>query len=235
MRRTSALMPLTVVLLAVTWLAAESVALAEPGESRQALFNGRAFRKAEDAQVSGRAPRVVRSVGSDLPQNGAAVSDFALSGFTSPDFSQSFIEERSDNPATMARIEASRTLLFRPQLTEASDTLEWESKTAAEQYFFYEAYGTASKLVLNSDLRPMYEAALRAARQLRDYTSLRIGRKSDGELAVVSSSSTPALVAFRVRATPSAGVEPRIEIGDHLIVRHNFLEQNSLLEFRTEF
>lgn len=207
---------------------------AEAPSAGSALFNGRAQRKADDVKALGRSPKAVRP-GFDLPQSSAAVSDLALSSFSLPESSQTVLTDSASTSASVARSDAARSLLFRPELTDHSDALEWESKTAAEQLFFFESYSLASKVVVRSDLRPFYLSALRIARRMRDYTSLKVGQRADGALSVVNSSETSPLLEFRVRATPSSGVEPRVEIGDHFVLRHNFIEHNSLFEFRTEF
>ncbi len=114
---------------------------------------------------------------------------------------------------------------------------EFINSSAAEKLFLYQTMSTAVNLLKTSALEPLYRQCVNNLQTLRNYTSVKFDQDGKGNLGVVSPGKTHEDPLFELKLHVSAnnGIEPRLEVGKHLLFRYDVFNQNSLMEFRCNF
>ncbi len=203
-----------------------SPAIAEPKEAT--LFSGGAMRKAEE-QYRGRARGKYSAGESYYTEDSAALGD--LIGLET---AQDLIDDPIGGDM-FSRYRPPLSLLYFSNVTNIDDYFEWENRSAAERMFAYQSFSALSKVVSESALKPLYERALHGFKWFRNYTSVKFNRSESGNLDLAEPTYEEPIMELKLHISANNGVEPRLEIGDNLMVRHNIFDQETLFEFRTNF
>ena len=113
---------------------------------------------------------------------------------------------------------------------------ERESAALAERALLIQAAESVGKVVVGTTLEPLYREAVESVRWFRHYTSVSVVQGSSGAVGVKSgeNDSSP-LVEFKLHVSANHGVEPRIKFGRDVVLRHDILRDETLLEFSRSF
>jgi hypothetical protein len=192
---------------------------------RVRLFNGSAYSKAEEHRGS-----VRTRVPAANADSGGIVDAAELDTVT---------EILNDHRSGADFFSDYRTPFYLSYVSEVvplGDLDDWEEREAAQKLFIYQAASSASKLLMNSGLQPLYRQALDAVRWFRDYTSLKVQREDNGVLRVANGSNhEKPLLELKLHVSANNGVEPRLEIGDNFTLRYDIIHDETLVEFRRDF
>ncbi len=113
---------------------------------------------------------------------------------------------------------------------------ERESEALAERALFIQAAESVSKVVIGTTLEPLYREAVESIRWFRHYTSVSVVQGSTGKVGVKSGENDAApLVEFKLHVSANNGIEPRIKFGKDVVLRHDILRDETLVEFSRSF
>lgn len=150
-------------------------------------------------------------------------------------------------------------------VVEVDQLDELEQSSLTQKLILFQTARTVSKAIVGTPLERHYKRLVRIARKARDYTTFRLVNSSRGDLDVTqgasaakkesqpqsaSSSYSSAsdssvsdssvgegdeLIEFKLHASASNGVEPRLKFSDNLTLRLDPLHGDALLEFKHSF
>lgn len=113
---------------------------------------------------------------------------------------------------------------------------ELESEQLAQSLFIYHGAKTLVDYFEFSPLGLLYEDFLKEVRFYRNMSTVSVERSSQGGFNVDHASEKgDELLKFRVGISTKRGIEPRINIGELLVLRHDLLSEQTLLELRLDF
>jgi len=128
---------------------------------------------------------------------------------------------------------------------------EIEQSSLTQKLILFQTARTVSKAIVGTPLENHYRRLVRVARKVRDYTTLRLVNSSKGTLGVqrgdelskesgASEDARPKadkeeLVEFKLHASASNGLEPRLKFSENLTLRLDPLSGDALLEFKSSF
>lgn len=113
---------------------------------------------------------------------------------------------------------------------------ELGTSSFAEKLFFFQTAKTLARFVVESPLEPLYRRVAKEFKRIKNYTTVRVVQGGKGDLGVRHGSvEGERLLEFKLHASARNGVEPRLRMGDHLLLRYNPLREDTLLEYRHNF
>lgn len=113
---------------------------------------------------------------------------------------------------------------------------ERESEALAERALMIQAAESVGKVVIGTTLEPLYREAVESVRWFRHYTAVSVVQGSSGGVGVQSGENDAApLIEFKLHVSANHGVEPRIKFGRDVVLRHDILRDETLLEFSRSF
>lgn len=113
------------------------------------------------------------------------------------------------------------------------EALDFDSDIA-ERVAVYQSSVSLSQMILRSPLGDAFRTVATAIRDARDYTTLRVGHSQNGSLGLTDTKSRP-LMELRLGANPRRGIEPRLRIGDNVVMRYDTREHAPIIEYNMNF
>lgn len=145
----------------------------------------------------------------------------------------------SGDGATFSSVRTSSVYLdYLHDLASGTDIDADSSRSLAQRLLLYQSSKSLSELLLQSPLKDSYQALLRQLRYVKEKSTFRMQRKGNGSLHFARGdtvSPEKKLLEFRVHTSTHRGIEPRLTIGDNIVLRHDLLHGETLFEFETEF
>lgn len=122
-------------------------------------------------------------------------------------------------------------------LVHINELDEFLSSSAAEKAFIYQSLSATINFLKTSALEPFYRETMKNLQVFRDYTTVKFNQDGKGNLGVVSpeKKDEESLFELKLYVSANTGVEPRLEIGKHLLFRYDVFRQNALMEVRSNF
>ena len=218
----------TVLLFAICWTLCSYPCLAAgPDAVRARLFNGSALAKAEQHRHRGFTNRTVPNFAGE----GGGIEQAA-----ELDTVSDILEEHRGGADFFADYRAPFYLTYVYNVVPLGDLEDWDSRNIAEKVLIFQAAHSLSKVLMESALQPLYCQALDAVKWFGDYTSVKVRQEGRGRFQVESGAETgKPLFELKLHVSANNGVEPRLQIGEHFLLRYDLIHDETLVEFRRAF
>jgi len=113
---------------------------------------------------------------------------------------------------------------------------EMESNAFAEKLVVFQAGENLLELLKVSPIAELYKRTMRRLKVVKDYTSVQV-KQGNSVQVDTGSERKPGKNLFELKLHASArrGVEPRIEIGDYMMISYDLLGKQTLIGYEFEF
>ena len=207
---------------------ASVVALAQVENESISLLNVKAARKV-DKKFNKDDQRVMRGVSANS-------RDYSLASAFQVDTAESVLLNNKRSSDFFANYKAAAYLTYVRGVVDVGEILAYEEEDAANHVVILESLRFANDHVVQPAMGEFYDSVIEQLRYIRDKTTLSVVKSGTGDLDVSQgSSSTKALLQFRIHASARNGIEPRFTFGDSLKLRLQPLEKKMLFELSFTF
>lgn len=168
-------------------------------------------------------------------ENGGA--DFFETDVTSTaDAVHEIFQDRQSGAEFFSQYRSPMYLNYLSDVVHVPELEEWREKAAAERIFVYQSVTSISQVLMKSALEPFFRDTLKKIQTFKRFTSVKFQRGDSGGLGVSQKiGKEKPLFELKLHVSANNGIEPRLEVGDHFLLRYDVVHDDTIAEFRTSF
>ncbi len=124
------------------------------------------------------------------------------------------------------------------ELSGAVNADDFDTRPAAEKMLMYYGLDSIADYIVTSPLAETYKRFRRYFRKYDDMTTVQVSQRGAGNIDVGNgekASTAGRLLEFKVHTSIREGIEPRLRISDHFLLRYDIMDSQAMFEYNLNF
>ncbi len=112
------------------------------------------------------------------------------------------------------------------------------TRSVAQKLLLIKCSKTITDFLRTSPLNDLFQDVLKRFKTYQRYTTVQVAQKSDGALSVSQKKETPRgkqLLEFKIHTSIHRGIEPRLTVGENLLLKYDVVREQPLLVYEFQF